>query len=170
LAAAPPDRSLVYQFLIFTGLRRAEAAQIRWAHLHLDAVNPFVELPADLTKSGRPETVPLVPDIAAALRRYRQGARDKDRVFDAIPSMDEFRDDLDAAGIEHEDARGRKVVLHSLRHSLATMLAQSNVPPAIAMRILRHRDIKLTLEVYTDESLLPTAAAMATLPSLTARA
>jgi hypothetical protein len=46
------------------------------------------------------------------------------------------------------------------------MLAQSNVPPAIAMKIMRHRDIRLTLEAYTDESLLPAAAAMASLPSI----
>jgi hypothetical protein len=47
------------------------------------------------------------------------------------------------------------------------MLAQSRVPPAIAMKIMRHRDIRLTLEVYTDEGLLPVAAAMSALPSLT---
>lgn len=46
------------------------------------------------------------------------------------------------------------------------MLAQSNVPPAVAMKILRHRDVRLTLMAYTDESLLSTAAAMASLPSL----
>lgn len=170
LAAAPPDRALVYRFLMLTGLRRAEAAAVRWTHLHLDAVNAYVELPAAMTKSGHPETVPLIPDLARALRAHGVGARDQDRVFDSIPSMDEFRDDLDAAGIDHEDERGRRVVLHSLRHSLATMLAQSNVPPGVAMRILRHRSIALTMETYTDESLLPTAAAMATLPPLTAEA
>lgn len=170
LVAAPADRALVYRFLIFTGLRRAEAAEVRWGHLHLEAANPFVELPPDLTKSGEAESVPLVAELADALRLHREGARERDRVFDSIPTMDEFRDDLDTAGIEHEDARGRKVVLHSLRHSLATMLAGSGVPPAIAMRIMRHRSIALTLETYTDESLLPTAAAMATLPSLQARA
>jgi integrase len=82
--------------------------------------------------------------------------------------MVEFRSDLAAAGIAEEDERGRKVVLHSLRHSLATLLAASNVPPAIAMKIMRHRDIRLTLQAYTDDGLLPVAAAMATLPSVTA--
>lgn len=80
--------------------------------------------------------------------------------------MDVFRADLAAAGIEEVDARGRRVVLHSLRHSLATMLAQSQVPPAVAMRIMRHRDIRLTLEAYTDEGLLPVAGALRALPSL----
>jgi integrase len=82
--------------------------------------------------------------------------------------MEQFRADLKAANIDEEDGRGRKVVLHSLRHSLATMLAQSKVPPAIAMKILRHRDIRLTMHVYADEGLLSTSAAMASLPSLSA--
>lgn len=108
-----------------------------------------------------------MPAVADALRQHRGAARDKDPIFERIPSMDEFRADLKAAQIDEEDNRGRKVVLHSLRHSLATMLAQSQVPPAVAQRILRHRDIRLTLEVYTDEGLLPLAAAMNTLPNLT---
>lgn len=81
--------------------------------------------------------------------------------------MEAFREDLAAAGIADRDERGRKVVLHSLRHTLATLLASSRVPLAVAQRIMRHRDIKLTLQAYTDEGLLPTAAAMSALPSLT---
>ncbi|MFN0132729.1 MAG: tyrosine-type recombinase/integrase [Phycisphaerales bacterium] len=166
MAAAPNDRALVYRFLLYTGLRRAEATQLRWNDVHLDVANPHLELPPEITKSGHSESVPLVADVAEVLREHRDGARDRDRVFDSIPSMDLFRADLKAAEIDEEDARGRKVVLHSLRHSLATMLAQSKVPPAIAMKILRHRDIRLTLEVYTDEGLLPTAAAMESLPRM----
>ncbi|MBX3405016.1 MAG: tyrosine-type recombinase/integrase [Phycisphaeraceae bacterium] len=166
LAASPADRAAAYLFLVYTGLRRAEAAALRWGHVHIEVANPYVELPASITKSERRETVPLVPDLAEALRQRRGKAKDAHPVFDAIPSMPEFRDDLAAAGIEEEDARGRKVVLHSLRHTLCTMLAISNVPMAIAQRIMRHRDIKLTAEAYMDEGLLPLSAGMAALPSL----
>jgi len=110
--------------------------------------------------------VPLVPELAAALREHRGSAKPGDLVFEEIPSMPDFRDDLADAGIEEVDSRGRRVVLHSLRHSLATMLAASGVPMPVAQRIMRHRDIKLTAEVYTDEGLLPLHAAMAALPSL----
>jgi integrase len=167
LEAAPEDRRLVYMVLVYTGLRRAEAAALNWGHVHLDVVNPYLELPASITKSGKPETVPLVPEAAAGLREHRGDAEDRDAVFASIPSMDQFRADLAAAGIADEDERGRKVVLHSLRHSLATMLAQSKVPPAIAQKIMRHSDIRLTLQHYTDEGLLQTGAAMANLPRLT---
>lgn len=166
LGAAALGRRVVYLVLLYTGLRRSEAAAIRWGHIHLDVANPYVELPADLTKSGKAESVPLVPEAAVALRTLREGAGDRRFVFDEIPTMEEFREDLVAAGIPDVDGRGRKVVLHSLRHSLATMLAQSQVPPAVAMQIMRHRDIRLTLEAYTDEGLLPLAAAMGSLPNM----
>jgi len=166
LKAAPRDRQIVYLFLVCTGLRRAEAGQIRWGHLHLDALNPYVELPASLTKSGRPESVPLVDDLAEALRDHRGDADDGDLVFREIPSMVDFRADLAAAHIEEQDSRGRKVVLHSLRHSLCTMLAASKVPQAIAQRLMRHRDPRLTAEHYTDEGLLPLHDAVAALPKL----
>ncbi|CAG1010440.1 hypothetical protein PHYC_03851 [Phycisphaerales bacterium] len=167
LRSASPGRRLTYLFLAYTGLRRSEASNVLWAHVHLDVANPYVELPAANTKSGRAESVPLVAELAEALAANRRNAEDRHRVFDSIPSMEEFREDLAAAGIAEQDERGRKVVLHSLRHSLATMLAASRVPPAVAQAIMRHRDIRLTLQAYTDEGLLPTAAAMSALPSLT---
>lgn len=167
LSAAPPDRRIVYLLPLYTGLRRSEAAALRWSDLHLDTANPCVEVVATVAKSGEHETVPLVPELAEGLRAYRDDAGEHGMVFESIPSMEEFRADLDAAKIEHQDARGRKVVLHSLRHSLATMLAAAGIAPAIAQRIMRHRDIRLTMQIYTDESLLPLAAAMNALPRIT---
>lgn len=166
LEATPPERRVVYLFLIYTGLRRGEAAGLCWHHVRLDVMNPFVEVPATLAKSGQRETVPLTSEVASALREQRGNARPGDRVFDSIPDMPTFREDLAVAQIEEIDSRGRVVVLHSLRHSLATMLAAANVPMAVAQRIMRHRDIRLTAEVYCDEGLLPLTAAIASLPTM----
>jgi len=170
LAKCRRQRRLVYHFLLMTGLRRSEAGALRWGDLRLDGINPRVELSPAITKSGQAESVPIVPALAEELVRARDKgpgqARDRDRVFRAVPTMISFRKDLLAAGIAEVDSRGRRVVLHSLRHSLATMLAASHVPMALAQRILRHRDIRLTAEVYTDEGLLPLAAAMRELPTM----
>ncbi len=166
LAKTPEPRRLVYLFLVYTGLRRAEAAALRWGHLHLDSLNRYVELPASITKSGKAETVPLVDAVADALTAARADAGDGEPVFRRIPKISRFYSDLKAAGIDRQDERGRKVVLHSLRHSLATMLAASGVPMPVAQRIMRHRDIRLTAEVYTDEGLLPLAAGIKALPAL----
>lgn len=166
LDAAPADRRLVYAFLIYTGVRRGEAAVLVWGDVHADGANPFVELPASITKSGKAESVPLVPALASMLVRARGVADDAVPVFPRIPTMPEFRADLAEAKIDEKDERGRVVVLHSLRHSLATMLAAAGVPMPVAQRIMRHRDIRLTAETYTDEGLLPLASAMRALPVL----
>lgn len=173
LAAAPPERRLVYQFLMFTGARRAEAAQLRWGDLRLDGLNPRVDFRSSTTKSGKPESVPLVAGLAVALRTARAArtnTADEAPVFRSIPMVQTLLNDLATVGIDEKDERGRVVVLHSLRHSLATMLAASQVPMSVAQRIMRHRDIRLTAETYTDEALLSMVEAMRALPAMTAPA
>jgi len=58
--------------------------------------------------------------------------------------MTDFRLELAAAKIDEVDGRGRKVVLHSLRH----------------------RNIKSIAETHADEALLPMGAAMSELPPI----
>jgi len=166
LNAAPNDRRLVYLFLIYTGVRRGEAEQLTWGHVHMSGLSPYLELPATIAKSGKAEALPLVAPVADALNAARGDASDSQPLFAKIPDMPTFRLDLSAAGIERADERGRVVVLHSLRHSLCTMMAAAGIPMVIAQRIMRHRDIRLTAENYTDEGLLPLAASMRSLPSL----
>lgn len=63
---------------------------------------------------------------------------------------------LERAGLPH-------MRFHDLRHSCATLLAAQGVPPRVAMDILGHSDIRLTLNVYThvrDESKRQAAEAM----------
>jgi integrase len=164
---APARRKLIYLTLIYTGLRRSEAKELRWGYLHVDGLNPYVELPATITKSGKAQRVPLMAALADAFRDARGAADDGDKVFrKGMPKMRTFRADLARAGIADEDERGRGVVMHSLRHSLATMLAASGVPMSLAMRIMRHSDVRLTAQTYTDEGLLPLGEAMKSLPAL----
>jgi hypothetical protein len=81
-----------------------------------------------------------------------------------LPSIWKVKRDLKEAGIPYEE-NGRRADFHSLRHTLATNLARQNVAPRVAMQILRHSDIRLTMNTYIDDSLLPTAEAIAKMPS-----
>ena len=171
LDAAPARRRLVYLFLMLTGARRAEAAQLRWGDLRLDGLNARVDFRSATTKSGKAESVPLVAGLADAFRVAREArtdVADDAPVFRSIPMVRTFLKDVKAAGIDAKDERGRVLVLHSLRHSLATMLAASQVPMAVAQRVMRHRDIRLTADTYCDEALLPMVEAMRALPAMTA--
>jgi len=50
---------------------------------------------------------------------------------------------LTAAGIRH--SRERRVDFHSLRHTFGTMFSLSGVTPRVAMDLMRHRDMRLTM-------------------------
>jgi len=57
------------------------------------------------------------------------------------------------------------VDVHSLRHTFATLLARNGVMPATAQRLMRHSDIRLTMNTYTHLDLADTAGAVAALPT-----
>jgi len=82
-----------------------------------------------------------------------------------VPRMKTFRRDLARAGIVYQDAAGRRVDFHSLRMVFATWLAVGGVHPRVAMELMRHSDLKLTMKIYTDASQLPLVAGVERLPS-----
>jgi integrase len=46
----------------------------------------------------------------------------------------------------------RRIKVHDTRHTCATLLAALDVHPRVAMRILRHAQIDVTMEIYTEAS------------------
>ena len=72
-----------------------------------------------------------------------------------------FRRALDRAGI---DPTG--VDVHSLRYCFATRLCKAGVSPKVAQVLLGHRDIRLTMDLYTDATLLDKRGAVESLPPL----
>ncbi len=62
-------------------------------------------------------------------------------------------------------AAGRRVDFHSLRMVFGAWLAVSGAHPRVAMELMRHSDLKLTMKIYTDASQLPLVAGVAALPS-----
>ena len=74
--------------------------------------------------------------------------------------------DLNAAGIDQRDERGRTIDVHALRHSFGTLLSKGGVTPRTAQAAMRHSQIDLTMNVYTDPKLLDVYGALDSLPSL----
>ena len=90
-----------------------------------------------------------------------------------------FDRDLVAAGLAREveshngkkridktDAQGRTVDIHCLRHTFATMLSRAGVAPRMAQELLRHSDIRLTMNTYTHLQLVDTTGAVEALPGI----
>ena len=150
-------------------LDKSELKQLQWGDVRIgpDEIKPVIALRASTTKARRADTIPLRHDLADALgATMPTDAQPTDRVFPSIPKMATFKRDLERAEIAHVDASGRVVDFHSLRYTCGTMLAKAGVAPRIAMEIMRHTDMRLTMNLYTDPRLLDTARAIERMPDL----
>jgi integrase len=68
--------------------------------------------------------------------------------------------------IDKRDERGRTLDVHALRHTFGTLLSKGGIAPRTAQAAMRHSDIKLTMNVYTDPKLLDVRGALDALPAL----
>ncbi len=180
------ERMLIYKTMVLTGLRLGELANITVGRLHLDGRQPHAELLAKDAKAGQRALIPLRGDLVDDLRDWldeklkalRDTAKEKgtplplklpvDETLFSVPRnlIKSFNLDLAAADIAKEDERGRTVDLHALRHTFGTHLSKNGVAPRTAQAALRHSSLDLTMNVYTDPSLLDVAGALEALPPL----
>ncbi len=166
LAAVPARHQLSYRLILGTGLRRDEVRQLTWGDVKLNAPLPCIQLRAETTKAKRADVLPLRQDLAALLREARSEAGDGERVCRTLPSMDSHKRYLKRAGIPFLDEQDRRADFHALRHTYGTMLAKAGVAPRVAMSLMRHTDLNLTMNVYTDPRVFDLAGAVEKLPAL----
>ena len=117
----------------------------------------------------KPANIPLHKQAELAeLKAWRahRTVTDSDVVVYIPDSMlENFNDDLQAAGIEKKDASGRTLDLHALRHTCATQLVSAGVDPETIRALMRHSSIMQTgMYLHADKKLMATA--MATLPDI----
>jgi integrase len=158
---------MIYKTAILTGLRRGELGSLGVQHLNL--AEGMLNLPGEFTKNGRDAALPLRGDLIEDLRTWlAETAKEAgELVFEVPAQMNKIlKRDLAWAGIPYRDDLGRVFDFHSLRHTMASHMGKKKVAPRIAQKLLRHSDIKLTMQTYTDERLLDEAEALAALPDL----
>ena len=171
------DRLAGAWYLSTLGMRRGEVLGARWSDLDIEqgvlhvtqnavAVGGRVVLGSPKTERGL-RSVPLPADVLAALERTRratlgQGVVKFERIFnDRRIAVDEagepvapyaytrmFNDHAAQAGLP-------RIRLHDLRHSAATTMLRSGMPPYVVASILGH-DVNVLLATYAH--VLPDAA------------
>ncbi len=168
VAKAPVHRATVYLTMMYTGLRRNELAGLKWGDFDFSQSPARLRVPSSLSKNHNESVHYLRPEVVEAVKALRPAnAQAEGFVFRGlVPRVPTFKRDLTAAGIPFTDARGRRVDLHALRKTYGTMLAMAGVAPRVAMELMRHSDMKLTMGVYTDATQLPLVEASNQLPSL----
>jgi len=154
------ERALIYKTVVLTDLRLNELRTLINSDLSFGDV-PLVRLRSTNEKNRKGSTLPLRTDLATELKNWTSGKDRGDRVF-AVPAglLRIMNRDLKAAKISKHDADGCVVHVHALRHSFGTHLSLAGVAPRTAQAAMRHSNISLTMNTYTDSRLLDTAAAV----------
>lgn len=158
------DRQVLYWLALTTGFRVAECAALRWEDVTVDGGAPCVRLSGHFTKNGNDARVPLQSFVAEALREMRtrrsQAAVRRgepvvtqvDHVFRVPRTIAELvRKDAAFAGlIPQKSPTSKRVDFHALRKSCARILIELNVHPKFIQQVLRHSDIRLTMDLYGE--------------------
>lgn len=158
ISVAPPYRGRAYLCALLAGLRRNEISTLRVADVDLEAGT--IRVLAKNAKNRREAVLPLHPELAEALREKVAGRAPGERLLEeGVPRNTTLYRDLERADIERETAAG-VIDFHSLRVSFASNLARTGCPLALAQRLLRHSDPRLTSTVYTSLALQDGVAAV----------
>jgi len=159
------QRTMLYRLAIETGLRASELRSLTVSSFDFDECTVTVQ--AAYTKNRKDCTLPLRVEMAATLKTYVAGKLPHVNVF-SVPqrTAEMLRSDLEATGIDYQDEAGRYVDFHSLRHMRGSLLAAAGVHPKVAQSLMRHSDIRLTMERYTHTLSGQESQAVADLPDL----
>jgi len=164
-----PDRALLYQLAVETGLRASELRSLTRASFDLAAADPIVTIEAADAKNRRRDTLPLRSGVVAILLVHMEHKTPNTPVF-VLPPKPEMarmlRADAKAAGVRTADDSGRRLDFHSLRHTFITNLAAAGVHPKTAQVLARHSTVTLTLDRYSHSFREAETAAVGNLPDV----
>lgn len=166
-----------YVLILVLGFRRGEVLGLTWKHVDLDAGEVTVQLQlqrirqrlvhGDTKTDASAATLPLPQICVTALqlrRKTQEAARqaagelwtDSDFVFTTRYGTPIEPRNFNRFFVGRSAKAGVRVIrLHDTRHTCGSLLAALDVHPRIAMQILRHSKIAVTMEVYTH---VPSAA------------
>jgi integrase len=163
------DRLVIYTLAANTGFRAGELASLTPASFALDEHRPTVTVGAGYSKRRRKDVQLLRPDVAELMAGYLRGKPRRQPLWPGCWKNDGaelVRHDLAAAGIPYVDEDGAVFDFHALRGQFITMLAKNGVHPKVAQFLARHSSIGLTMDHYTDASVLDLAGALDALPAI----
>jgi integrase len=147
LQVAPPDRRLLYEVALCTGLRANELRSLTVAHL--DVERGGLLLDAAWTKNRRPGFQPLPTDLA---ERLAQATEDNEptKALLFVPTQPGrvLNSDLKRAGIPKDLAGVGKLDFHAFRTAYATMVIESGATVKEAQTLLRHSTPTITMNTY----------------------
>ena len=161
-----------YVLVLVLGLRKGELLGLTWELVDLDTAELYVgeqvqrvgrQLLRRETKTEASEAPLPLPDLcvtALKLRRQQQDA-DRERAGDAWIDTGLVFTTRHGTPIEPRNfnrsfdrritrAKVPRITVHGARKTCGSLLATLDVHPRVAMQILRHSKIAVTMEIYTE--------------------
>ncbi|MGI5164469.1 tyrosine-type recombinase/integrase [Spirillospora sp. CA-253888] len=173
-ATREADEPLYAAFVLalVLGLRKGEVLGLTWDLVDLDEGVLWVgeqvqrvrrQLLRRQVKTEASENALPIPEICVAALKLRKAQQDRDRKEHAerwtetgLVITTRYGTPIEPRNFNRSFDRWiaqlgmRRITVHGARKTCATLLAALNVHPRVAMRILRHSKIAVTMEVYTE--------------------
>jgi integrase len=162
-----------FVLVLVLGLRKGEVLGLAWEQVDLDGAELYVGeqlqrvgrrlIRREILKTETSEAPLPLPDLCIAafkIRRKQQNA-DRARAGDRWVDSGLVFTTRHGTPIEPRNfnrsfdrciaaARVPRITVHGTRKTCASLLAALDVHPRVAMRILRHSKIAVTMEIYTE--------------------
>jgi integrase len=161
-----------FVLVLVLGLRRGEVLGLAWTEVDLDAAELYVgeqlqrvrhQLVRREVKTETSEAPLPLPELCVTALKIRKKKQDADRKRAGDGWIDTGLVFTTRHGTPIEPrnfnrsferciaaARVPRITVHGTRKTCASLLAALDVHPRVAMRILRHSKIALTMEIYTE--------------------
>lgn len=164
------QRYVLYLLACETGLRRGELRALTVASVDLKNSCVFVKGGADGATKNKNDAVQFfTPETGRLLAEYIRGKMPNVQLFPIHDKSGKMvRQDCEAAGVETENHKG-KIQFHCLRNTCGSYLAAHGVEPNTVKEIMRHQDIRLTMDRYVRELDGATKQAMNKMPRFAVR-
>jgi integrase len=176
--AAGVQPAAMYALALDSGVRKGELCGLQWGDVDLDEGTITIIRQLTKTgrqpefgpvKNGVPRTIDLAPETVALLREHKRSQAElkmRNRVaYLGIVFAKEWGDlhgREDSLGLplqsnnmgQREFARilkssnVKRITIHGLRHTNATLLLKAGVPPQVVQQRLGHKRIEITLGIY----------------------
>jgi integrase len=143
------------------GLRASEIMGLQWGDIDWNNLSVFIQRSATgrhiyetkTEESSKP--VPLDPNLAEVLLRHRERSPYKapaDFVFAGNSGRPRWRGILLGDHIQPAADRAGigKIGWHTFRHTFSTLIHSMGTDMAVQKELLRHADIKTTMNIYTQ--------------------
>lgn len=161
----------LWHLALRTGMREGELLALRWSDVDLDdglvrvrrAVTIRGEVRFSATKTGRGRPVKIGPALITKLAAHRRRQleerirnplwQDQDLVF-AGPKGDVLRRQSLLQRYERlvREAGVKRIKIHELRHTAASLMMEVHLPPKVVSETLGHSTVRLTLDTYSHVS------------------